>query len=393
MTKAIFNNKIEKPVWSKKNTIEHGTNVSKTEKYYSPLPTTTNIIASIALNEPVNDPNNIQCMPINIANNSNVMDLRCMPLSINNNKYYISSNEKSESGNPRNLKIVFSELPVNYDSTGKLITEPGPVTITLPITTTNTAILINDKYSSYMALPTSDDKTMPSNTPISKICNLVNTGTKVDPILICKEQLKSTPATILPPIVPANCGIVNKGTQTNPILACHMVPPVAIPEQPKYTSPNAPSGTVTNTSGTQTTGVKSVVNLAPVTEGTQSPGNLLKIQQESNPYSDTIKNLNKQTKWSCPTGYIAQYPNIVLTDCDSSGKCIDFHQNPAVLNEPCVGSASTSYKYNNDPYGVLDTTSDIKCEYGFPVFSGIYNKGKFNGNVMCLYQKGKGQKL
>ena len=163
MTKAIFNNKIEKPVWSKKNTLEHKENNPKLQKYYSPLPTTTDTIASITSNESVKDYNNISCSVMNIVNNSNAADLRCIPNIPDIHKYIteISGLDKEKgqpiNNDPRNIKFTLSALPVNYDSNGKLIFDSGPITLTLPVTNTNTAILINDKYTSYMALPTSDD--------------------------------------------------------------------------------------------------------------------------------------------------------------------------------------------------------------------------------------------
>lgn len=333
--------------FNNKKIIEHATNVS------SP------------------DPNNIPCTIIN----TNGIDhdnpkLQCVQ-SIGN---IIGSVNDS---NPRTKSITSNNMIINNANTinPTINSKFSPAIInkqSLIITTDST-------FVSYTVIP-SPDGTIPSNTPTQPNCNLINTGTVNNPILICKESITANKnITILPPIVPAGCILQNTGTQTNPLLSCQQILP---PDNqiPPSVSP------ITTKSGTQTTGVSSSLNISAVTSGTQPAGALLSIQKSKNPYSNIIQNLNKNSSWSCPAGYISEYPDQALTDCDGKGNCTDFYQNPAVLNEPCIGPANASYKYNNDPYGALDMNSNIQCEYGFPIFNGININGVFTGDVKCLYQ-------
>jgi hypothetical protein len=361
MTKKIFNNKIETPTWEKKHIIEHVTNT----------PSLTS--------------NNIPCILINIGTDLNNPDIKCASGIVGNKmQNYVTSTNPQNSTNPLVTKTTLSSLPLNNNTS-----LPGPITTMSPILQSDSKIIMTDtNFINYTIIPILDGS-IPTQDPITNpICTFINTGSVSNPSLHCQEQLSPTAnVTTLDPILPAGCLIQNTGTQTNPILSCASI--YSIPTSEPVVSVKGASGT--------NSGVSSQINVMPISSGTQSSGTLLQIQQSINPYNQTIQNLNQSImqnpSWSCPAGYIAQYPNQTLTECNASGNCTDYYQDPAVLKQPCMGPADSNYKYNNDLYGVLDLNADIKCQYGFPIFSGINNNGKFNGNVMCLYQKGLGQIL
>ena len=336
----------------------------------------TNIIQ----NAVAKNPNNIPCVLFNSGTDLSNPNLICATGF--DQKYIVSMDPPNPTG-PIGLKIKTTTFPLNTTTNSD-----NNLTLMPPIYSSPGLLVATDKdLIKYTIIPVNAAGNPTKAIPPQPSCTLVNTGTADKPSILCKEQLGNANVTMLPPIIPANCLINNSGTQTNPLITCQMFTP---PEVKKAT-PTA--STVVNTSGSQTTGVVSPIKVNDVKPGTLSSGTLLQTQRSSNPYTETIKTLNAKTNWTCPPGFVAQYPNQTLTECDASGTCTDFYQNPAVLSQPCMGSATSSFKYNKDPYGALDMNADIKCDYGFPIFSGINNNGIFNGNVMCLYQKGSGQIL
>jgi hypothetical protein len=340
----------------------------------------TNLIQNVASS----NSNNVPCLIANLGTDLTNPNLVCATgLATKDADKYIKSINLPNSSTVIGTKITFSSFALNSTTTA-----PDNTIIMLPYLNNPGLLVATDKdLIKYTIIPVNAAGNPTKAIPPEPSCTLVNTGTADKPSILCKEQLGNANVTMLPPIIPANCLINNSGTQTNPLITCQMFTP---PEVKKAT-PTA--STVVNTSGSQTTGVVSPIKVNDVKPGTLSSGTLLQTQRSSNPYTETIKTLNAKTNWTCPPGFVAQYPNQTLTECDASGTCTDFYQNPAVLSQPCMGSATSSFKYNKDPYGALDMNADIKCDYGFPIFSGINNNGVFNGNVMCLYQKGSGQIL
>jgi hypothetical protein len=317
------------------------------------------------------DPNNIPCTIINVnGNDHDNSKLECVQ-SIGN----ISD---IENNSDFRTKLYTSNGVILNNTT--MMDINGSFTFSPAIINKQSAIIIDDPlYISYTVIP-SPDGVLPSDIPNQPKCNLVNTGTINNPILMCNESIGiNKNVTILPPIVPEGCILENIGTQTNPLLKCQQILP---PNNQEVLSESPVEGV----GRTLTTGIKSLLNMDSITSGTQSAGALLSVQKSKNPYSTIISNLNQNTTWTCPAGYIAQYPNQGLTDCDAYNNCIDFYQNPAVLNQPCIGPSIANYKYNNEPYGALDMNSNIQCDYGFPIFSGVNRDGIFNGDVKCLYQ-------
>jgi hypothetical protein len=298
------------------------------------------------------DPNDVPCFIVNVGNNLDTLNLVCTTTrGDDSNKLVTDISPKHATGptDPRSMVITLSSLPLN-----NTITLPGPLKITMPIINKKSYIGVSDNtFTKYTVTALNSDGSIPNMSIGSSKCSLINTASVDNPILQCQEGNLNGTA----PIVPAGCLLHNKGTQTHPILFCEQI-------LPPLNKPNTPS-----------------------TLNTPSPI----VTQIGNPYQSTINTLSKTIKWTCPSGYIAEYPDQALTTCDSSNNCTDSYQNPSVLNEPCVGPAMTNYKFNNNAIGILDKDSDIKCEYGFPIFSGINKNGKFNGNVMCLYQTGVGK--
>lgn len=315
------------------------------------------------------DVNNVPCTIINISGTDhNNPKLQCVQ-SIGN-----ISNTVNDS-NPRTKLITSNSMILNKTNSMDI---SSSVNFSNPIINNQSAIIIADPtFVQYTVIP-SVDGTLPLSAPIQPLCNLVNTGSTNNPILICKELIGiNKNVTMLPPVVPAGCVLQNTGTQTKPLLKCQQILP-PINQTSKSESP------ITSAGRTQTTGVASLLNTDEVTSGSQSSGALLSLQKSNNPYTTIISDLNKSTNWSCPAGYLAQYPDQALTDCDDNG-CTDFYQNPAVLNKPCLGPANASYKYNKDPFGALDMDSNVQCEHGFPIYSGINMDGIFTGDVKCMY--------
>lgn len=352
---------MSKPIFNNKKVIEYTTNVT--------VPT---------------NQNNVPCLVVN-SGNLDKPNLLC----VQNPNFPSSKVITPPTPDIRSQTVALSNYTINNTTN-----VTGPTIVTPPVINNTSAVIIEDpSFVKYTIIKLEDGATMPTEVPKQPLCNLINTGTKANPSLYCAEQITiKGNMPILPPIVPSGCLLVNTGTQTNPILSCAQILQPK-PEEGTPIIPTDPVAPIAASSGSQTTGVASSVNLESVTEGTQTAGTLLRVQKANNPYTATITSLNKSINWSCPAGYVAQYPNQVLTECDSSGKCTDFVQNPSVLSQPCMGPATANFKYNKDPYGAMDINSDIQCQYGFPIFSGINNNGLFTGNVMCLYQKGEGQIL
>ena len=307
---------------------------------------------SIVSNSLPSDPNDVECVMLNNSPNLNTMNLVCATFLDGRMDKYVTDiypKDMNNSTETRSIVMTLSSLPLN-----NTVTLPGPLKITAPIINKKSLITVSDNtFTKYTVTALNSDGSMPNMSTSNTKCSLINTASVDNPILQCQEgNLKGTT-----PIVPAGCLLRNKGTQTHPILFCDRI-------LPPLNTPNTPS-----------------------TLNTPSP----LVTQNVNPYQSSINALSKTIKWTCPSGYIAEYPDQALTTCDSSNNCTDSYQNPSVLNEPCIGPATTNYKFNNNAIGVLDKDSDIKCEYGFPIFSGINKNGKFNGNVMCLYQQGVGK--
>jgi len=410
-----MSNKFNNPVWQKKEkTFEHASSVADKD-----------IVATIFNN---NVPCTLYSVPSNLIDIQNAANNNSVVVQTDNNGDIIpsiKSNEptgkKSISPDPDNPVIKCLINPINAkmspadpatgiaNVTGVQITSqdiPIPESIELgPALIQNQSyIIMNNEYSSYdtnlkfsnigvdyTLIPSPDGSVPLTEDDISyddpKItgtlkCNLVNTGTETNPKIMCQQQLNSSIKNVLPAIVPAGCILQNTGTQSNPMLSCSQI--LSLEEESVSTKFGL------NISNTENNGVL-------------AGGSLTATVSASNPYKTQIDTLNKVANWACPAGYIAQYPNQSLI-ISNDKKTQDMYLNPADFKQPCIGPANSNFKIpmgdmlNNGLLpgtGVLDHTSDIQCQYGYPIFSGIVSKKDddtiFQGNVYCLYDKGAGQ--
>jgi hypothetical protein len=212
--------------------------------------------------------------------------------------------------------------------------------------------------TNYVLTPTN----APAPTSSQTKCQLVNYGTPESPIIQCKgsSNLESRP-----PILPKDCKPINTGTLLKPSIQC---------QYPKSSS----SSKITDRNDQKL---------------------ILKLNEKNtieNPFFTDIMKLNTiLDKYKCPSGFKPQYPNIAFTSCSNDGSigasCNTSFQDPNLLNLPCVGKANINYSYKRNVNGAINTNQDFKCEYGKPVFNGTEINGNFTGDVMCLYELGKGE--
>jgi hypothetical protein len=373
------------------NTYSTCTNGKQTMEYNVKVPASNGGKACPAPKTKSCDSNNVKCTIYNIGTNDGSKGV-----SFDVNGIKIEGNVKWPDVNNPNLVCIqgpdISMKNAVPDSSSPLseqgaaakiiyndsVTGPGAV-VSPPIILKQSAITINDNYYQYNIFE-SDDGLVPNSVKPSQKCNLVNTGTSKNPTLVCKEQLKSTSdMTILPSVVPAGCILQNTGTQTNPVLSCSKI---LNDDKKTVSAPVKVSDTISQDISSS---------------GISITDPLTSVLNATNPYQDHITSLNASASWSCPAGYIAQYPNqgiSIIGDVNNSSTTSFL--NPANYKKPCIGPAATNFKLTGtSPVGILDNSSSVQCQYGYPIMSGIIsmnnNKSQFTGNVMCLYDKGEGQ--
>ena len=153
--------------------------------------------------------------------------------------------------------------------------------------------------------------------------------------------------------------------------------------------------------------VDPTVNEQPINEqpiiSTPVTNTVLLSSQDTGTLQQIVKNSSGITStevpqsYTCPPGYIAEYPITNYNKCISTPSSSTL--NCTTLSDPiiqqvgatCVGPAFVNYSYVGEPVGFINNTANIQCQYGYPVFNGTDINGKFAGNVMCVYQRDASQ--